>query len=281
MNPDDVSPDDVSPEEKDAPMPESHHHHQSNPRLQVARRLYPEMAVGGYTRHDGFIEFFLRVRSLLTPDSVVLDFGAGRGEWANSDLAPTHLHLRDLRGDVAKVVGVDVDPVVLQNTSLDEVHHIEPGGRLPFSDETFDLVMTDHVLEHVSREDAPAVAAELDRVLKPGGWIAARTPNKWGVIAIAARLIPNRLHVTVLRILQPDRQAVDVFPTRYAMNTRHDLEHLFPAPRWDVTIYGYVGSQQYGGASTTAWRLAALLDRLTPPRFAPTLMVFIRKNTDA
>ena len=29
--------------------------------------------------------------------------------------------LRDLRGDVARVVGVDVDPEVLQNESLDEV----------------------------------------------------------------------------------------------------------------------------------------------------------------
>lgn len=249
-----------------------------SPRQQVAARLYPEIAVGGYSRHDGFVDFFLRVRSLLTAESAVLDFGAGRGAWTDGELAPMQRQLRDLRGDVARVVGVDVDPEVMQNKSLDEVFQVEPGGALPFGDGTFDLVLADHVLEHVDRADAPAVAAELARVLKVGGWIAARTPNKWGLIAIAARLVPNRLHVAVLKRLQPGRPAVDVFPTRYAMNTSRDLRRLFPEPQWTVTTYGHVGAQQYAGTSVGAWKLAAFLDRLTPPRFAPTLMVFVRKD---
>ena len=225
------------------------------------------------------MDFFLRVRSLLTSESVVLDFGAGRGAWTEGELAPLQMELRALKGNVARVVGVDIDPVILQNASLDEVLQIEPGGQLPFDDETFDLVLADYVLEHVSRADAPAVAAEVARVLKPGGWVAARTPNKWGLIAIAARLVPNRLHVAVLKRLQPGgRAAEDVFPTRYAMNTHRDLRRLLPEPQWTLAVYGHVGSQQYAGASAVAWRVAAFLDRLTPPRFAPTLMVFARKN---
>ena len=259
-------------------MPEAN---EPSRRQQVASRLYPEIAAGGYSRHDGFIDFFLRVRSLLTPESVVLDFGAGRGAWSDGGLAPMQRELRDLKGHVARVVGVDVDPVVLQNESLDEVLQIEPGGPLPFDDDTFDLVLSDHVLEHVSRADAPAVAAELARVLKPGGWIAARTPNKWGLIAIAARLVPNRLHVAVLKLLQPGRPAEDVFPTRYAMNTHRDLRRLFPHPRWTLVTYGHVGAQQYAGTSAVAWRVAAFLDRLTPPRFAPTLMVFVGKSAES
>ncbi len=194
-------------------------------------------------------------------------------------MAPLQRQLRDLKGDVARVVGVDVDPEVLQNDSLDEALLIEPGQALPFADEIFDLVLVDHVLEHVERADSHAVAAELGRVLRPGGWIAARTPNKWGLIAIAARLVPNRLHVAVLRRLQPGRLAEDVFPTRYAMNTHRDLQRLFPEPQWSLVTYGHVGSQQYAGTSAFAWRLAAFLDRLTPSRLAPTLMVFVRKNS--
>jgi SAM-dependent methyltransferase len=256
-------------------MPEAN---EPSPRQLTARRLYPEIAAGGYSRHDGFVDFFLRVRSLLTSESAVLDFGAGRGAWTEGELAPLQRELRDLKGHVARVVGVDVDPVVLENDSLDEVLQIEPGGRLPFDDETFDLVLADHVLEHVSRTDAPAVAAEFARVLKPGGWISARTPNRWGLIAIAARLVPNRLHVAVLKRLQPGRPAEDVFPTRYAMNTHRDLRRLFPEPQWTLATYGHVGSQQYAGTSAVAWRVASFLDRLTPPRLAPTLMVFARRN---
>ena len=257
-------------------MPEAN---ELSPKQQVARRLYPEIAAGGYSRHDGFVDFFLRIRSLLTSESTVLDFGAGRGAWTEGEFAPLQRELRDLKGHVARVVGVDVDPVVLQNGSLDEVHQIEPGGPLPFGDETFDLVLADYVLEHVSRTDAPAVAAELARVLKPGGWLTARTPNRRGTIAIAARLVPNRLHVAVLKRLQPGRPAEDVFPTRYAMNTYRDLRRLFPEPQWTLAVYGHAGAtQQYAGASVLAWRVASFLDRLTPPRYAPTLMVFARKN---
>jgi SAM-dependent methyltransferase len=243
-----------------------------------AQRLYPEVAAGGYARNDGFVDFFVRVRSLVTSDSAVLDFGAGRAAWHDDDIPPVYRELRDLKALGAHVAGVDVDPIVLENESLDEAHLIEPGGPIPFGDASFDLVLADHVLEHVDRADAPAVAAELGRVLKPGGWLAARTPNKWGVIAIAARLVPNRLHVTLLRRLQPHRAAIDVFPTRYAMNTGKDLRRLFAEPQWTVVTYGHVGSQQYAGHSVFLWRLAALLDRLTPGFLAPTLMVFARKN---
>ena len=93
-------------------------------------------------------------------------------------------------------------------------------------------------------------------MLKPGGWICARTPNRWGLISVAARAVPNRLHVATLRRLQPGRLAEDVFPTRYAMNTQRDLGRLFPAPRWSVLTYGHPGVQQYAGSSIAAWRAA-------------------------
>lgn len=249
-------------------------------RLEPMQRLYPETAAGGYARRDGFVEFFARVRSLLTDDSAVLDFGAGRGAWTDPDLPPLYRQLRDLKGTASRVVGVDVDPIVLHNESLDQAHQIEPGGALPFDDASFDLILADHVLEHVDRSDAPAVAAELARVLKPGGWMCARTPNKRGLIAVAARLVPNHLHTKVLKRLQPGRDAVDVFPTRYAMNTQRDLRRLFPAPAWKVVAYGHPGIQQYAGSSIFAWRIASLMDRLTPPAFAPTLMVFAQKNQE-
>ncbi len=91
-------------------------------------------------------------------------------------------------------------------------------------------------------------------------------------------LVPNRLHVAVLKRLQPGRPAEDVFPTRYAMNTHRDLRRLFPEPQWTLAVYGHVGAQQYAGTSAAAWRAASFLDRLTPPRLAPTLMIFARKN---
>jgi SAM-dependent methyltransferase len=240
------------------------------------KRLYPEAAVGGYSRRDGQIEFYTRVNALVDDKSRVLDFGAGRGHWAVDPMPDMSKQLRWLKGRVAEVVGTDVDPVVMTNPSLDSAHVVELGAPLPLEDESFDLVVADYVLEHINAEDAPALAQDVMRVLKPGGWFAARTPNKWGMIGIGARAIPNRLHVRILNRLQPGRKAEDVFPTRYSMNTQKDLRRLF-APH-AVHAYGHTSEPQYFGRSPVAWRIAATFDHFTPSRLAPTLMIFVQKE---
>ena len=45
---------------------------------------------------------------------------------------------------------------------------------IPFADETFDMVICNHMLEHV--ESASAALRELHRVLKPGGRAICQTP---------------------------------------------------------------------------------------------------------
>ncbi len=49
------------------------------------------------------------------------------------------------------------------------------GTRLPFGDDTFDRIICSEVLEHIP--DVAAAAAELFRVLKPGGILAATVPT--------------------------------------------------------------------------------------------------------
>lgn len=243
------------------------------------RRLYPEAAVGGFSRLDGQVEFYTRINAIVDEKSRVIDFGAGRGQWAVDPTPEMSRRLRMLRGRVAEVVGTDVDPAVLANPALDSAKVVPLGDPLPYEDGGFDLVIADHVLEHVNRQDAQQVADDVMRVLKPGGWFAARTPNKWGMIGVGARVVPNRLHVRALTRLQPDRKAEDVFPTRYQMNTRRDLRRLFAGHH--VHVYGHTSEPTYFGRSLFAWRLAAGLGRVMPPAFAPTLMIFVRKASGA
>lgn len=243
-------------------------------------RLYPESTVGGFTRYDGFVEFYTRVNALLDDSSVVLDFGAGRGLWASEPLPAYSRQLRAFHERVARVVGIDVDEAVLQNAALAEAHVVAPGARIPYDDATFDVVLADHVLEHVSQSDAPTVAGEILRVLRPGGWLAARTPNKWGMIGVGARAVPNGLHTRFLHRLQPGRKDEDVFPVEYHMNTRRQLRRLFPAPH-SVVVYGHTSEPTYFGQSKAAWRAAAFLGRLTPPALEPTLMIFVQKDPGA
>lgn len=247
---------------------------------ETLRDLYPESTVGGFTRYDGFVEFYTRVNALLDSSSTVLDFGAGRGLWMTEPLAEYSRHLRAFHERVARVVGIDVDDAVLKNAALAEAQVVAPGDPIPYPDATFDLVLADYVLEHVSAADAPGVASEILRVLKPGGWLAARTPNKWGMIGLGARAVPNQLHTRFLHRLQPGRKDEDVFPVEYHMNTRRQLRRLFPAPS-KVVVYGHTSEPTYFGQSKAAWRAAAFLGRLTPPVLEPTLMIFVQKDPGA
>lgn len=234
--------------------------------------------MGGYSRIDGTVEFYNRVNALLTRDSEVLDFGAGRGSWALSPYSERAFQLQWLKGRVKRVVGVDVDEAVLGNPSLDEAVITPVGVALPFPDSTFDLIIADYVLEHIPERESFFVAQEMSRVLRPSGWIAARTPNRRGVIALGGRLVPNGHHTRLLRRLQPFRDAEDVFPTEYAMNTPARLRRLFPAPDHSVCLYGHTSEPTYFGRSVVAWRIGSLLNRMTPPPFAAVLMVFVQKR---
>jgi SAM-dependent methyltransferase len=233
---------------------------------------------GGYTRSDGTVEFWSRVQSLVTPGHHVLDLGAGRGRGPSEDGVAWRRELQSLRGRVERVVGLDVDPAVLDNPSLDHAEVYDGHEPFPFDDASFDLVVSDFTFEHL--DDPAATAAEVDRVLRPGGWVCARTPNRWGYIGVGGRLVPNGLHRRVLPRLQPTstRRDEDVFPTRYRLNTLGDLERAFPPGRWHHHTYVHHPEPLYFGRSAALWRLVRRIGPVLPDVVAPILLVFLRRR---
>ena len=63
------------------------------------------------------------------------------------------------------------------------------GTRLPFADASFDVVVSNHVIEHVGDErDQLAHLAELRRVLRAGGIGYLAVPNRWMLVEPHFRL---------------------------------------------------------------------------------------------
>ncbi|MBK1633336.1 SAM-dependent methyltransferase [Thiohalocapsa halophila] len=239
-------------------------------------RTFPEIGAGGFTSRDGTVEFLTRVHSLLRPQMQVLEFGAGRGAGLQDDAVPLRRGLRNLQGKVARAVACDVDEAVRAHPGADEAVVIQPDAPLPFADADFDLIVSDFVFEHI--QDPAQVSAELGRVLKPGGWLCARTPNRYGPVSLVTRLIDNSRHSRVLRWAQPERKDIDVFPTAFRLNSLRDLRRWFPAERFEHFTYRYEPEPAYFFNSRAVLRLMLFLSWLLPPVMKTNLFVFLRKR---
>jgi SAM-dependent methyltransferase len=78
------------------------------------------------------------------------------------------------------VVGIDVSPSILQRARVGQPAQAVGADvrRLPFADESFDLVLSNSTLDHFATLDEVATAlAELCRVLKPGGQLVLTLDN--------------------------------------------------------------------------------------------------------
>jgi SAM-dependent methyltransferase len=235
----------------------------------------PSDYLGGYSPLDGSVEFYGRVSAIVKPSDIVVDLGAGRGAWFEDDRCEFRRRLRTLKGQVARVYGVDVGDAVLTNRSTDENRLIKD-GRLPFQDGSIDVIVCDYVLEHIS--DPKQFEAEVFRVLRPGGAFCGRTPHYWNYVSIGARLVKNRQHSKVLRFLQPHRKAEDVFPTAYACNSLAAVRSVWDESRWMNYSYLYSAEPSYFLGRLSVFRLLSLAHKLLPAFLTGNVFAFLVKR---
>lgn len=239
-------------------------------------KMYPEIRAGGFSHRDCTVAFYGRINSLMNSDMILLNLGAGRGANIEEDASAYRRGLQTFRGRVTKVIGLDVDDVVLENQDLDDAFVIKIGEPYPLLDASVDLIVSDHVLEHVA--NPKEFADELHRVLKPGGWFCARTPVKWGYIGLGARIVPNALHVKFLSKLQPERKPEDVFPTLYRMNSMAALRRIFPESKWLNCTYGFNGDPGYHANTTLLFKIIEIWGWLMPRALSAKFHIFIQKT---
>lgn len=207
------------------------------------QRLYPHHSEKGIHQH-----FRKRILTLLQPDAVLLDLGAGRG------FRPA----MNFQGHAARICGVDPDPCVLENSQLDEGKVLD-GPTLPYPDGTFDLVVSDNVLEHL--EDPVQVFSEVARVLKPGGRFLSKTPNRWHYVAIIASATPDAFHRFYNQRL--GRDAEDTYPTLYRANSARDVRRIAAASGLEVAdIEHFEGRPDYLRISAPTYLAGWIYERL-------------------
>jgi len=156
------------------------------------------------------------------------------------------------------MVGVDLTPRVIDNPLLDR-GVVADLSDLPFPDNTFDLVFSIYVLEHVS--DSAPVISEIGRVLKPGGLFLSLTPNRFHYVALLSRLTPATFHTWW--IARHGRAPRDTFPTFYKLNTRRALRRQFASGDFELIGFDMVeGLPGYLAFSLPTFLVGAAYERI-------------------
>ncbi len=102
----------------------------------------------------------------------ILDVGCGAGRLC--------LALQEGAGDKGRVVGADIKR---QECFPEEMEFIQLSGpELPCSSGMFDIVISNHVIEHVGESGEQRVhLEEIVRALKPGGIAYVAFPSRWAI----------------------------------------------------------------------------------------------------
>jgi ubiquinone/menaquinone biosynthesis C-methylase UbiE len=84
-------------------------------------------------------------------------------------------------GSAGSVISIDTMDTRVESTGYE--FQLTAGVRLPFDDASFDVVVSNHVVEHVGdRADQQGHVEEIHRVLGVGGIGYLATPTRWAVI---------------------------------------------------------------------------------------------------
>jgi SAM-dependent methyltransferase len=198
----------------------------------------------GYRHPDQDLISGIKERSRGPRQGVWADLGSGANVYVN-------LFRRRFRS----AYGIDADPAYLSSASRPDI--LGDILRLPLKDGSADLLTSLMVIEHIP--DPTGFGEELDRVLAPGGAFLFVTVNRryWGsrLNSVLPETLKKRLLALCFR-----REAKDIFPAFYRLNTPDDITRAFGG-RFRLEIRSY---REYYGINLPLFWLQHALARAFP-----------------
>lgn len=211
----------------------------------------------------GVLQHFLGVADFA--DLTVLDLGCSAGIIAS-----------ELAAQGARTVGIDIDAPGLAKAQRDHGGAVQflaaDGERLPLADGSVDVVVFNHIYEHVVSPEP--VVAEIRRVLAPHGCAYLGLGNRLGVVEPHYRLpllsyLPPRLADRYVRASGRAGQYHERF------RTRAGLRRLFgDLICWDYSLAVVREPGRFAATDVVRGRLGAVVGATPPALLRAALPVF-------
>jgi ubiquinone/menaquinone biosynthesis C-methylase UbiE len=126
------------------------------------------------------------------------------------------------KGMCKLAVGIDLSLEALKkNTALDK-YLISDIIKLPFKDDSFDIILCQWVAEHMESPDS--TLKEFYRILKKGGHLIMVTNSIYHPIMFLSSILPRKLRDWMKEKFFPAEIKEDTFPTYYKCNTLKKLD---------------------------------------------------------
>lgn len=111
----------------------------------------------------------------------LLDVGCNWGRWTIAAARAGY----EATGVDHKEKAIEAARRVAEQLGVEAEYAVGDARSLPFADDSFEAVFSYSVLQHLAKEDVRRAAAEIGRVLRPGGTAWIEMPNARGLLNFA------------------------------------------------------------------------------------------------
>ncbi|MDX9970360.1 MAG: class I SAM-dependent methyltransferase [Candidatus Gracilibacteria bacterium] len=188
------------------------------------------------------------INERVNTNTKILDIGCGHGDFMKEVYDKTNFSF-----------GIDPDASALEKNSFIKNKFVASAEKLPFQDNTFDIVVSAWVLEHI--QNPRESFSEIFRVLKPGGKVIFLTPNVWNYNVWIIRAIPERFHEFFTKRLY-NRKDHDTYPKSYKINSEKSLMKTLTPIGFQKSEIIFNGDPSYISFNEPLFKFASLIETL-------------------